>query len=108
MGKLICFVDDEEHGGWARIKMQNGDYCWVEVSDHSIQVKHSKSGFFGVKMYEERDAEKAMRVAQHFGAVLSDIAPGEIHHPVLKPLVNTVLHCSSLAEVARILNTTRP
>ena len=107
MSKLICFVDDEETGGWARIMMQNGDYCWVEVSEEAIQVKHSKDGFFGLKMYEERDAEKAKQLANHFGTVLSNIAPEEMHHPVLKPLVNTVLHCSSLAEVTWILNTNR-
>ena len=104
MGELICYVDNEQKGGWARIQLQSGDHCWVEVSRQKIQVKHSNSGFFGVKMYEEKDAERALRAVQQFGCTYPNIAPDEMRHPLLKPIVNTVLHCSSLAEVTRVLN----
>ena len=89
------------------IKMMNGDYCWVEVSGHAVQVKRSKDGSSDVKMYEEQDAEKAMQLANHFGAVLSDITPKEIQHPLLRPLVNTVLYCHSLSEVNWLLKKSR-
>jgi len=108
MTRLICYVDHGQKGGWAKIQMQSGDHCWVEATDRRILVKHSKAGMFSVKMYEEKGEQEVLKAAQMFDMRYPNGTPDDMRHPVLKPIVNTVLHCSNLAEVTRILNTTHP
>ena len=108
MTKLICYVDKKKKGGWANIQMDNGDHCWVEATGRRILVKRSRAVIFGVKMYEKKGEPNVAKVAEAFSKQYPNTAPDEIRNPVLKSVVNTVLHCSSLAEVTRVLNAGRP
>ena len=107
MTTLHSFKDDDRKGRWANIRMDNGDPCWISVAQTGILVKKSKLGFMGAKLYEETNVHEAVKT----GMALSeqypdDLTPDGMTNPVLKAVVNTVLHCSSLAEVTRVLNGT--
>lgn len=104
MTKLICYLENERKGGWANIQMNNGDICWVEVTQNSAVVKQRR-GLFGGKLYEESDGEAASSTAQQLSGRHPNKTPSSMRHPVLKSFVNTVLHCGSLAEVEEELNT---
>lgn len=105
MTKLIRFLDDEHKGHRANIQMDNGDPCLVSIIQTGILVKRSKLGLFGAKLYEEKNMNKTAKIAKILsGQYRDDLTPGDMREPVLKSVVNAVLHCSSLAEVTRILN----
>jgi len=105
MTKLIRFLDDDIRGRWANIRMDNGDPCWVGIAQTGILVRKSKVGLFGAKLYEEKNVYRAAKAAQALSEKYEDdLTPDEMWNPVLKSIVNTILHCSNLAEVTRILN----
>jgi hypothetical protein len=47
MGKLIDFCQPPKTGCWSKVKMDNGDPCWISISKKSILVKKSVHGLFG-------------------------------------------------------------
>ncbi len=105
MTELIRFLDDDRKGRWANIRMDNGDPCWVGIAQTGILVKKSKVGMFGAKLYEEKDIYKAAKTAQALSEKYQgDLTPEEMWNPVLKSIVNAILHCSNLAEVTKVLN----
>lgn len=105
MTELVRFLDDNSKGRWANIRMDNGDPCWVGIAQTGILVKKSKMGIFGAKLFEEKDIYKAAKTAQILSKKNQDnLTPEEMWNPVLKSIVNTILHCSNLAEVTRVLN----
>lgn len=105
MTKLIRFLDDEHKGHRANIQMDNGDPCLVSVIQAGILVKRSRLGLFGAKLYEEKNINKSAKIAKILsGQYRDDLTPDDMREPVLKSVVNTVLHCSDLAEVTRALN----
>ena len=105
MTELIRFLDDDHKGRWANIRMDNGDPCWISIAQTGILVKKSKIGLYGAKLYEEKNINKAAKTAQVLSEqYLDDLTPDEMWNPVLKSIVNSVLHCSNLAEVTIVLN----
>jgi hypothetical protein len=69
-----------------------------------VLVKKSRIGFLGSKRYEQGVYDAAM-TAKALAYLLEErLAPADITNPVLKSLTNAVLHCSTLAEATRILN----
>ena len=105
MTELIRFLDDDRKGRWANILMDNGDPCWISVAQAGILVKKSKVGLFGAKLYEEKNVYNAAQTAKALYEKFPDnLTPDEIWNPVLKSIVNAVLHCSNLAEVTILLN----
>ncbi|MHA1170295.1 MAG: hypothetical protein ACTSRU_20910 [Candidatus Hodarchaeales archaeon] len=105
MTELIRFMDDDRKGRWANIRMDNGDPCWVSIAQTGILVKKSKIGLFGAKLYEEKNVYMAARTAEALMEMYSDdLTPAEIWNPVLKSIVNAILHCTNLAKVTRVLN----
>jgi hypothetical protein len=105
MTELIRFLDDDRKGRWANIRMDNGDPCWVSIAQTGILVKKSKFGLLGAKLYEEKNIYKAAKTAQALSEYYpDDLTPDEMWNPVLKSIVNAILHCSNLAEVTRVLN----
>lgn len=105
MNKLISFYDDEHKGRRANIRMDNGDPCWISINQARILVKKSKIGIFGPKLYERKNMSKAARTAKVLSCqYLDDLTPDGMRDPVLKSIVNAVLHCSDLAEATRVLN----
>lgn len=105
MTELIGFLDDDRKGRWANIRMDNGDPCWISIAQTGILVKKSKIGLLGAKLYEEKNVYKAARTAQALNEQYpDDLTPADIWNPVLKSIVNAILHCRNLAEVTRALN----
>ena len=105
MAQLIRYLDDDRKGRWANIRMDNGDPCRVSIAQTGILVKKSKVGIFGAKLYEEKNTYKAAKTAQTLCKEYpNDLTPDELLHPVLKSIVNAILHCDNLGEVTRVLN----
>lgn len=107
MTSLLRFLDDDHKGRWANIKMGDGAPCWIGIAQTGVLVKRSKIGLLGAKLYDEKDlyraADKAMALTEAFP---NDLTPAEMWNPVLKAFTNAVLHCSSIEDVKRTLNTT--
>ena len=105
MTKLDRFLDDDRKGRWANLRMDNGDPCWVGIAQTGVLVKKSKIGLFGAKLYEEKNTCKAASTALVLNNLYPrDLTPAEILNPVLKSIVNAILHCNNLAEVTKTLN----
>jgi hypothetical protein len=103
MTKLHSY-EDSQTGCYANIRMDNGDPCFISVAQSGVLVKKSRIGFLGAKLYEQGVYDAAM-TAKALAFLLDEmLAPESITNPVLKSFTNAVLHCSTLAEAARILN----
>lgn len=95
---------DSRTGCYANIRMDNGDPCFISVAKSGVLVKKSRMGFLGAKLYEQGVQEAAM-TAKALAYLLDAMpAPEGITNPVLKSFTNAVLHCSTVAEATRILN----
>lgn len=105
MTRLIRFLDDDPGNHRASIRMDNGTPCWIRIDHTGILVKKSKIGLFGAKLYQEKNIDKVAEIAKILKKqYCDDLTPDDMHNPVLKSIVNAVLHCSDLAHVARVLN----
>lgn len=105
MTKLIRFLDDDRENRRANIRMDNGAPCWIRIAQTGILVKRSKMGLFGATLYRGKDIDRAAEIAKILKRQYSDdLTPDDMRNPVLKSIVNAVLHCRDLAEVARVLN----
>ena len=103
MTELMGFHDRKAR--WARLRMDNGDPCWIGIAQTSVLVKKSNIGMFGAKLYEEKNLYEAAKIAVALHNLYpNDLTPPEMRNPVLKAFTNAVLHCSNLAEVTRVLN----
>ena len=103
--ELLRFMDDDQRGRWANIRMTNGDPCWIGIAQSGILVKKSRIGLFGAKIYDEKDLPKAAAMAQFLEELFDeDLTPPEMWNPVLVAFVNAVLRCDDLASAAVILN----
>ncbi len=85
--------------------MDNGDPCWIGITQSGVLVKTSKISLSRAKLFDESNVYRLAKTARSLNEKYEDdLTPQELWNPVLKALVNTILHCSSLAEVSRILN----
>jgi hypothetical protein len=103
MVKLHSYQDSRT-GCYANIRMDNGDPCFISVAQSGVLVKKSRIGLLGAKLYEKGVYEAAMTGKALAYLLDQMLAPEEMTNPVLKSFTNAVLHCSTLAEATRILN----
>ncbi len=104
MAKLVSFQDNKS-ACFANTQMDNGDPVWISIAQTGILVKKSRLGMFGAKLYEEKNVYKAVETAKALCEQYpNDITPEGISNPVLKSVVNAVLHCYNSAQVAIVLN----
>lgn len=105
MTTLLRFLDNDRTGRCANIRMDNGDPCWIGITQSGVLVKTSKISLSRAKLFDESNVYRLAKTARSLNEKYEDdLTPQELWNPVLKALVNTILHCSSLAEVSRILN----
>jgi hypothetical protein len=103
MTKLHSY-EDSRTSCYANIRMDNGDPCFISVAQSGVRVKKSRIGFLGAKLYEQGVYDAAM-TAKALAYLLDErLAPEDMTNPVLKSLTNAVLHCSTLEEATRMLN----
>jgi hypothetical protein len=96
---------DSRTGCYANVRMDNGDPCFIGVAQTGVLVKKSRIGFFGAKLYEQTRVYEAAMTAKALAYLLpGNLAPDDMTNPVLKAFTNAVLHCSTLAEVVRMMN----
>jgi hypothetical protein len=89
---------------WARLKLGNGDPCWISVAQSGVIVKRSRLGLFGATLYKETDVYKAAMTAKALSFLLtSNLLPKGFSNPVLSAFTNTAMGCMSAAEVVRAL-----
>lgn len=90
---------------YANIRMDNGDPCFISVAQTGILVKKSKTGMFGAKLYEVKNVHEAAMAAKAVQYLYPErLTPPDIKNLALNAFTNAVLHCSTLAEVTRVLN----
>jgi hypothetical protein len=103
MARLHSYKDSRT-GCYANIRMDNGDPCFISVAQSGVMVKKSRIGLLGAKLYEQGTYDAAMTAKALAYLLEETLAPEDITNPVLKSFTNAVLHCSTLAEATRILN----
>ena len=107
MGKLIDFCQPPKTGCWSKIKMDNGDPCWISISKKSILVKKSVHGLFGKKIFEKGPLSE---VSQNLGKLDMKfpkvLTPDDLMHFDLQIITNAALNCSSIDELEKVLNKT--
>ena len=104
MTKLHSYKDSAA-GCFANVRMDNGDPCFISVAQIGVLVKKSKLGFLGAKLYDEKRVYEAAMTAKALAYLYPErLTPADINNPVLNAFTNAVLHCSTLAEVTRVLN----
>lgn len=97
---------DSSTGCFANIRMKNGDPCFISVAQAGVLVKKSRVGWFGAKLYDEKNVYEAAMMAKALAYLYPErLTPQGMANPVLNAFTNAVLHCSSLTEATRILNT---
>jgi hypothetical protein len=97
--------EDSSTGRFANVRMDNGDPCFIGVAQTGVIVNKSKVGFFGAKLYDEKNVYHAAMTAIALSYLYPEqLPPIGMTNPVLKAFTNAVLHCTKLAEVTRILN----
>lgn len=85
--------------------MDNRDPCWVSIAQSGVLIKKSKIGLLGAKLFDESNLYKiSLAVIRLDASYENDLTPDEMSNPVLKVIVNAILHCSNLGEATRILN----
>ena len=101
MTTLKDFTDDGR-ACFANVRMDNDDPCWISIASSGVIVKKSKIGLFGEKLYSCQQPGKLVVILME--NYPDSLTPSEMTNPVLKPITNAVLHCSTIDEVKGILN----
>jgi hypothetical protein len=93
-------------GCYAKVRMDSGDPCFISAAQSGVLVK--TIGLLGEKLYEQGAYDAAM-TAKALAYLLDErLAPEDITNPVLKSFTNAALHCATLAEMTRMLNSAVP
>lgn len=104
MTELHSFKDGKT-GCFSNIRMDDGDPCYISVAQTGVLVKKSKIGMFGAKLFDNSDVYSCANIAKALAYLYPENElPDGFSNPVLKAFTNAVMHCSSLAEVTRVLN----
>jgi hypothetical protein len=105
MTRLHSFKDGK-FGCYANVRLDNGDPIFISVAQTGVLVKKSRIGFFGPKLYESRTVYDAAKTAEALHDLFPDYAGADgMTNITLRAFTNAVLHCSTTAEVANVLNT---
>jgi hypothetical protein len=104
MATLYGFHD----GGGRRhavARIDGGDVVYIVVERSGVVVRTSRFGFFGCRLYRAKTLEEAAATAQRLEQMSNgQITPPGMDDPLLKTFTKAVLQCSSVAEVADLLN----
>ena len=100
MAVVKQFSDDVILGKWARIAMDDATPCYVAIGPRSIVIKKSNAGLIGPRLYEVRNINIIERIIENIMDIFpNDLTPVDMTNPILKPVVNAVLHCNELDRV---------
>jgi TPR repeat protein len=111
MPKVIYFADpSNRHPGLgATIRLDSGEPCLISIAQGGVRVRKSRHGWLGPVLYDEKVVYKAASTAQALSLLFPDsLLPSGFTNPVLSSFANAVLHCSTCAEVAIVLNEAIP
>lgn len=111
MGKLIRFQDDQ-HGCWARVDWENGEPVWISIAQSGVLAKRSRIGFFGTKLYDERNIHDCVAMSR----VLDDqilkeesliALPRALTSPILQSFTRLALETRSAVEFCAAIGAAR-
>jgi hypothetical protein len=101
---LHTFRDDLK-GCFAKLQMNNGDYCYICMSVGRVLAKKSKFGLFGAQLFDERNGFEAAMTAKALNYLYPhQRIPADLNNPILCAFTNAALHCSSLPQVSRVFH----
>lgn len=103
MAKLLRYVDDRKTC-WAGLRFENGEPCWISVSQQGVVVKKSTFGLFGKLLYKSSQFDAFKKSDQLYKIYSDDLTPKEMQDAVLKNFTNAVVHCKSADEAMSVLN----
>jgi len=104
MSRLHSFKDGKGTC-YSNVRLDNGDPIFISVAQTGVLVKKSKLGLFGPKLYQSRTVYDAAATAQTLHTLFPNYVGADgITNPTLRSFTNAVLHCSTTAEVANVLN----
>jgi len=102
--QLTLFSDDVIKGKWARIMMANGEPCFIAIGPRSIVIKKSKTGIIGPRIFEVRCLALVEKIALSLSTKFPQSkTPSGMKNPLLRPIVNAVLHCQNLQQAVDLL-----
>ena len=100
MGKVLAFSHPPKVGHWSKVKMNNGDPCWISIGKESVIIKKSKLGLFGKKIFEKGPIiDVYARLTKLDEMFPKKLTPDDMTSFVLKYFTNAALNCSSLDEL---------
>lgn len=103
MSSVEAFVDNGTQC-WSRLKLGNGDPCWISVAQTGVIVQRSRLGLLGAVLYKEVDVFKAAMTAKALRYVLpTNLLPDGFKNPVLAAFTNSALAAATSEEVARMM-----
>jgi hypothetical protein len=108
MTKLV--YSSERAGCGATIQLDSGDICIVSVAQAGVRVRTYRPGrflgsFFGPILYDEKNVYANAQTAQALSEQFPEQQPNLMfENPVLCVFANAIWHCSTPAEVAKVLN----
>lgn len=104
-GHLKSFKDNKI-SCFANVVLASGEPCFVGVAQSGVLVKRSKIGWFGAKLYNEKDVFKAAMTAKALDFIYPiRLFDEDIENPVLAAFVNAALDSKDAAEMTNICNT---
>jgi hypothetical protein len=99
-GKVEDFTDNKI-ACYARLKLSNGDPCYISVGRDGVVIKRSRFGMLGSVLYKETDVYRAAMTAKALMYLLSEnILPAGFTNPVLAAFTNAALHTATPTELA--------
>jgi hypothetical protein len=110
MPKLL--YSTETHGCGATIKLDSQETCMVSCAQSGVLVKSYRGrfgqfwiNFFGPVLYNEKVTYKAAQTSMALDILFPENRlPTAFHNPVLNTFANAIWHCSTAADVSRVLN----
>jgi len=114
MTKVINFSHPPKFGTYCNIEMDNGDPCWISISQKGLVIKKSKLGIFGKVIFEKifyankkMDGFEMSRLP-FFQSLKnkfenSTLKPSDMMYLPLDIIVNAVLHCSSINDIKSMM-----
>ena len=100
MGKVIDFCHPPKVGHWCKLKMDNGERCWISISQQGVLIKKSRMGLFGKVIADLKPIDEVYaRLSKLEYMFPKKLYPDDMLSLILQEFTNAALNCSSLDEL---------
>ena len=94
---------ESRHSCVVNIKLLNDDPLIICITPFQVVVQKSKWGWWGRKLYEEKDMDRARMTARNLPSWIENYLPAEMHDPLLRAFAKAALNCRSAEEFENML-----